>query len=316
MNSHENLIGHAGGMSDQANTKSGFVGIVGPTNSGKSTLLNALMGKKVSIVSARSQTTYHGVRGILHDGADEVVLTDTPGFQGYPETVARLLNNVAEKHANECDALLWVFDASNPSILRHLENNLDRVRKYKPKDKSVAILNKVDKIAKTALFPLLQAFFDTDAFSEVIPVSALKMDGMESVRKVMTSFTRTSPHFYSKEQSTDRPPEFLMAEFVREKIYRATREEIPYAIWVEMEEGTPEERAAKVPVFRAVIHVDGENRKKILIGTKGSLLKIIGTEARKEIEALVGKKVCLKLHVDVHEKWRENPTHLDKYLEL
>ena len=300
----------------ELDTKSGFVGIVGPTNSGKSTLLNALMGKKVSIVSARSQTTYHGVRGIIHDGANEVVLTDTPGFQGYPETVARLLNNVAEKHANECDALMWVFDASNPSVLRHLENNLDRIRKYKPTDKTVAILNKVDKVAKPSLLPLLQKFHETGAFSEVIPVSALKEDGMESVKMVMTSFTRSSPHFYGETQSTDRPPEFLMAEFVREKIYRATREEIPYSIWVEMEEGTPEERSAKVPVFRAVIHVDGANRKKILIGKQGSLLKIIGTEARKEIEAMVGKKVCLKLHVDVHDKWRENPQHLDKYLEL
>ncbi len=297
-------------------TKSGFVGIVGPTNSGKSTLLNALMGKKVSIVSPRSQTTYHGVRGILHDGANEVVITDTPGFQGYPETVARLLNNVAQKHAVECDALLWVFDAASPNVLRHIENNRDRIRSFKPKEKTVAILNKVDKIPKTKLLPMLQALHDTDLFSEVVPISALKEDGIVSVRKIIQAFTTDSPHFYPKEQTTDRPVSFLMAEFVREKIYEATREEIPYSVWVEMEEGTPEERNAVVPVFRATIHVDGPNRKKILIGKQGSLLKQVGIEARKEIELLVGKKVCLKLHVDVHDKWRENPQHLDKYLEL
>ncbi len=297
-------------------TKSGFVGIVGPTNSGKSTLLNSLMGKKLSIVSARSQTTYHGVRGILHDGDQEIVLTDTPGFQGYPEMVAKLLNNVAEKHATECDALLWVFDVSNPNVLRHLENNKDRIKAFKPKEQSVAILNKVDRVAKPALLPLLSRFYDTGLFSEVVPVSALKHDGMNQVREIIQKFTQTSPHFYPKEQSTDRPKEFLMAEFVREKIYRATREELPYTVWVEMEEGTPEERAQAVPVYRATIHVDGANRKKILIGAKGSLLKVIGTEARKEIEKMMGKKVCLKLHVDVDEKWRENSTQLNRYLEL
>jgi len=299
----------------QLKTKSGFVGIVGPTNSGKSTLLNALMGKKLSIVSARSQTTYHGVRGILHEGDDEVVLTDTPGFQGYPETVARLLNNVAEKHAAECDALLWVFDVSNPNVLRHLENNKARIA-TKPKEKSVAILNKIDRIPKPKLLPFLTKFYETGLFCEIVPIAALKQDGVESIRKIIHRFTQASPHFYPQDQATDRPKEFLMAEFVREKIYRATREELPYTVWVEMEEGTAEERAQKVPVFRATIHVDGANRKKILIGKKGSLLKIVGTEARKEIEQLLGKKVCLKLHVDVDEKWRENSNQLNRYLEL
>lgn len=296
--------------------KSGFVGLVGPTNSGKSTLLNALMGRKLSIVSPKAQTTYHGVRGVLTGPSEQMVLTDTPGFQKYGEPVARLLNRVADKNAKECDLLAWVFDASNPRVLAQFEKLRDKVAKFKPKERSFCILNKVDKIPKETLLPMIQALYESGVFSEIIPISAKTGVGVPEVAKVFRKLLPQGEAMYPADFVTDRPKEFLITEAIREKIYRATHQEVPYSVWIEIEHSELENPEVKVPTVRAVLHVDSSSRKGILIGKQGAMLKEIGTRARQDIEAFLNRQICLKLFVDVQDEWRKNANHLNRYLEL
>jgi GTPase len=304
----------------ESNFKSGFVGIVGPTNSGKSTLMNALLGKKLSIVSPRAQTTYHGIRGIETTPDTQVIYVDTPGFQRNKESVARLLNKVADKNVKDCDLLLWVFDASNPRMLQQLEGLKNRIEQ-KPKEKSHCLLNKIDKIPKGGLLPLLAQIDAMGLFSEIIPISAMKGDGVDRIAAYLKPKLPEGHAWYTAGEVTDRPKDFVLAEFIREKIYRATREEIPYTVWVEMEnwgdaDGGGVPTLGKVPTYSAVLHVDSESRKGILIGKQGAMLKRIGVAARKEIETYLGCQICLKLLVKVQPGWREDGRHLNRYLEL
>ncbi len=294
--------------------KSGFVGIVGPTNSGKSTLMNALLGKKLSIVSPRAQTTYHGIRGIETTAETQLIYIDTPGFQRNKESVARMLNKVADKNAKDCDLLLWVFDASNEKVLAHIEGLKNRIS-AKPAEKSHCLLNKIDKIPKAKLLPLLQAIHAMGLFSEIIPISAFKGDGVDRIAKFLKAKIPEGIAWYEPGAVTDRSKDFVLSEFIREKIYEATREELPYTVWVEMENwGEPQE--SKVPIYHAVLHVDSDSRKGILIGKQGAMLKRIGIAARQEIEAYLGHTICLKLNVKVQAGWREDGHHLNRYLEL
>lgn len=296
--------------------RTGFIGIVGPTNSGKSTLMNALMGRKLSIVSPKQQTTYHGVRGIMSSEKEQMVLTDTPGFQRHHEPVARLLNRVADKNAKECDVLAWVFDASSPRCFQQIEKLAEKIKNFKPAELSLCVLNKADKIPKPTLLPLIEQIAKLGLFSEIVPISALRGQNLDNLQKVLRAKLPEGEPLYPKDMVTDRPEEFLITELIREKIYRATYQEVPYSAWIEVEEGTKEEREAKVPTYRAVIHVDSASKKGILIGQGGAMLKRIGTEAREEIENLLGRHICLKLHVDVQNEWKRDANHLNRYLEL
>lgn len=293
--------------------RSGFIGIVGPTNSGKSTLMNALLGRKLSIVSPRAQTTYHGIRGIRTREQEQIIYVDTPGFQRNPERIARLLNKVADKNAKDCDILAWVFDVSNPRALDQIEQLQDRIRQ-KPPEKSFCILNKIDKIRKEDLLPLLAKIHAMEMFSQIIPVSALKKDGVERIEGLLQPQLPEGMPWYSPESMTDRPKEFVLSEFIREKIYNATRQEVPYTVWVEIEKWPAQEE--RVPTYHAVIHVDSESRRGILIGKQGDMLKRIGVGARKDIEAYLGHQICLKILVRVQPHWRDDAGQLNRYLEL
>lgn len=298
--------------------RSGFVGIVGPTNSGKSTLLNALLGKKISIVSPRAQTTYHGIRGIETTDTEQIIYVDTPGFQRNREPVARMLNKVADRNAKDCDLLLWVFDVSNPQFLQQIEQLKDRIAQNPP-EKTFLVLNKIDKIRRSDLLPILAQVSEKKLFGEIVPISALKNDGVERIARFLKPQLPEGQHWYAPGDITDRSQDFVLSEFIREKVYRATYEEIPYTVWVEMEkwEGLEEQKSeGKVPTFHATLHVDSESRRGILIGKQGEMMKRIGTAARKEIETYLGQQVCLKLHVKVQEGWREDGRHLNRYLEL
>lgn len=301
-------------MSEEQTFHSGFVGIVGPTNSGKSTLLNALMGRKVSIVSPKVQTTYHGVRAIRNAKNEQVIFTDTPGFQGNRERVAKLLNDVADKNADGCDMLLWVFDVTkNP--LAHIETLIDRI-KSKPVERSFCLLNKVDSIAKLEVLPLIDTISKMGIFAEVIPISALKSVNLDPILKVIRQQLPEGPQLYPPEMITDRPTDFQITEFIREKLYHLTYQEMPYSAWIEIERWGEHEPKTRVPTYRAIIHVESDSKKGILIGKRGEMLKRIGTMARKDIEKWLGHQVCLKLFVDVHSDWKADSTHLNRYLEL
>ena len=295
----------------------GFVALVGPTNSGKSTLLNALVGQKLSIVSPLPQTTYHGVRGILNELSFQMVFTDTPGFQSHPDRVPRLLNQVADKNAKEADLLIWVFDASQANPLSQVTRLEKKIASFRPASHSICVLNKIDKIPKPALLPLMQAIHDLNLFSAVIPISARKGDGIEQLVNFVKPLIPEGVALYPTDKKTDRPINFLISELIREKVYRLTYQELPYSIWIDIEETPGEEKEGKrVPDLRAVMHVDSESRKAILIGKQGAMLKEIGIAARKDIEELLGHQICLKLHVKVQEQWKEDANLLNRYLEL
>jgi len=291
---------------------SGFMGIVGPTNSGKSTLLNALVGRKVSIVSQKVQTTYHGISGILNLEAGQIIFTDTPGYQRHPDRVARLLNDVADQKAAGCDAVMWVFDASNPRVFQQVLKLKTKISQLKKPELSFCVLNKVDKIAKIQLLPLIQSLWELGLFKEIIPVSAKKGNGMERLVQIANQVLPEGDELYPKTAISDRNPHFHLAEFVREKIYQVTHEEVPYSSWIEIEES----EGPRMPEVLAKIHVDSESKKGILIGKKGEMLKKIGIEARKEMESFLGKQIYLKLHVQVQKKWKEDSRFVNRYLEL
>jgi GTPase len=296
--------------------KTGFVGLVGPTNSGKSTLMNALIGQKVSIVSPRVQTTYHSIKGIRHGTNEQMIFSDTPGFQNYPSPIPRLLNKMAEEEASGCDILVWVFDASHSRVEDQIEKLEKRIRSLKPKEKTFCVLNKVDKIAKPILLPLLQRLHKKDLFADVVPLSALKKDNLQALVNILTPQLPEGEAMYEEDAITDRPLSFLASELVREQIYRATVQEIPYACRVEIEEweNPAEGEGKRMPEIRAVIHVESSSQKGILIGKQGSMLKRIGTYARKEIEKLTGTQVVLKIHVDVEEGWTGDKRTVQNYL--
>lgn len=306
-------------MEESKKNISGFIGIVGPTNSGKSTLLNALVGRKISIVSSKVQTTYRGVSGILNSDDGQVIFTDTPGYQRHPERVAQLLNVVADQKASGCDAVVWVFDASGSRVFEQILKLKEKIKALKPQELSFCVLNKVDKVDKLKLLPMTQSIWELGLFREVIPLSAKKGSGVDRLIKAVNPVLPEGEKLYPEDSVSDRSVDFHLSEFIREKIYQATHQEVPYSSWIEIERWNEKEEAEKVvktETIHATIHVDSDSRKGILIGKKGEMLKKIGTEARKDIEAFLGKHICLKLHVNVQSKWKEDSRFLNRYLEL
>lgn len=289
---------------------------MGPTNSGKSTLLNAFMGEKLSIVSNKPQTTYHGIRGVLTTAEYQMVFTDTPGIQSYPQNIPRLLNRVADSKSEGSDVGLWVFDASNNGVLRLIEKLKSKIEKELPREKRICVLNKVDLVKKENLLPLIETVNQTGLFGEIFPLSAKKSVNVDSLKKVLVSMLPEGPAMYPADMVTDRTNSFRISELVREKIYGLTHEEVPYTVYVDVEEAPQAADDAKVPHIHAQICVDSDSRKGILIGKKGEKLKRIGILARQDIEKITGRKICLKLHVKVDPQWTEDSRKVQRYLEL
>ena len=300
-------------MSATESHKSGFIVIVGPTNAGKSTLLNRMLGQKVSIVSPKQQTTWHGVRGVLRRPNAELVFTDTPGFQRHQEKVARMLNRVAERHAVDSEQQLWVFDVSNPRVLKQLEGLKKKIESIGSADDRVVALNKIDRVPKPALLPLIAKFAETGLFRTVVPISSQSGDNIASLVGELETKLPEGPAMYPGDVVTDRSPHFRIAELVREKVYRYTHEEVPYSVWVNVEH---ESRETRVPTFHVTLHVDSASRRGILIGRGGEKLKAIGTAARRDVERLIGEQVCLKLFVHVDEGWKDDARKIAAYLEM
>lgn len=296
--------------------RSGFIGLVGPSNSGKSTLLNRLVGSKVSIVSPKPQTTQRAIRGIVNRPDLQAIFVDTPGWQARAELLSSAMNQVAKARGGECDVLLWMFDASSPKAADQISRMASVIKEWKPMERSICLLNKVDRMMKPELLPLIEKIWAMGVFSEVVPLSARKGDNVDRLISIVEKYLPEGPALYPEGTITDRDEMFRIAELVREKIYQATHEEIPYSVWVEVEREAGADETERVPVYHVRLHVDAPSRKAIIIGRRGSMLKEIGIRARKDVEAMLGRQVCLKIHVDVHPEWREDSRHVHQYLEL
>lgn len=298
------------------NFKAGFIGLIGPTNSGKSTLLNALIQENLSIVSSKPQTTYHRIKGIRNTAQAQLIFIDTPGFQSFPHRIPRMLNQIATDGAIGSDVLLWVFDVSNPKWKLHLERLEKKLKPLLEKEIHICVLNKMDLIPKMQVLPEIQALAERNFFKEIVPISAKKQIGTESLIKVLTGYLPEQEPPFDTDSITDRPESFFVTEYVREQIYSALHEELPYSTFLELEkwEAHPNPEK-KCPSLYVTIYTDTDSRKKILVGRNGEQLKHIGMRARKKIEGFLGHSICLKLFVKVKPNWQQDSQFIKSLFE-
>lgn len=281
--------------------KSGFVAIVGRPNAGKSTLVNTLVGRKVAIVSPKPQTTRNRIQGILNRDDAQIVLVDTPGIHRPGSVLSRMMMDELKHSLDGIDILSLIVDAS-VDFGAGDRFSIEWVQRFR--GPVFLLLNKVDRVHKPQLLPLIERYNNEFEFAEVLPISALTGEGcLDLVNSWLTRLPEAPPYFPA-DQFTDQPERFLAAEIVREKAILATREEVPHALAVlidNFEEGKDLLR------IRATIYVEREGQKGILIGKGAATVKKIGTEARKELEEILGTHIFLELSVNVMPNWRENP---------
>jgi GTP-binding protein Era len=295
-----------GGGAAREGFKSGFVSLIGLPNAGKSTLLNALVGRKLAIVADKPQTTRTSVQGVLTRPEAQIVFLDTPGIHKADSQLNKRLMDTVRAALEERDLLLYVADATR-TVGEPDRRAIDMVQRA---ETPVAlVLNKVDLVKEKArLLPLIERYKAIYDFADYVPVSAAKGDGLEELRKVIVERLPQGPLYFPEDHITDQPERFLAAELVREKVLLATRQEVPHSVGVMVDRW--EETPGLTRIF-ATIRVEREGQKIIVIGTKASTLKRIGTLARVEMERLFGTKVYLDLHVRVQPDWREQAAFLN-----
>lgn len=287
--------------------RSGFVAIIGRPNAGKSTLVNRLVGQKIAIVTSKPQTTRNRIQGIVSKPEGQAVFIDTPGVHEADSALGRQMMQEVAAALEGIDVLLLMLDASRtePAIAGRPHPDellLEKARRFR--GKTILALNKIDRLPKTKLLPLIDSYVKAFDFAGIVPISALKGSGCdELLQEIMKQLPEGEPYF-PEDQVTDQPERFLAAEIIREKAIQVMYHEVPYAlaVFVEKFEETP-----KLLRIEALMNVERDSQKKILIGHKGEMIKRIGTQARKELEALLDVKIYLGLHVKVAPDWRENP---------
>jgi GTPase len=287
--------------SNKAGTRAGFVAIIGRPNAGKSTLLNQLVGQKIAIVTAKPQTTRNRIQGIVTQKRGQIVFIDTPGLHDPDSALGRQMMHEVAAAVEGIDVLLLIVDAS------HVSPHTDAMLIEKAKrfgGKTILALNKVDAVPKPKLLPMIDRFRQEFNFAAIVPISALKGTGCKDLLDEIFRHLPEGQPYFPEDQITDQPERFLAAEIIREKAIRALHHELPYAVAVFVEKFDESPRLLRI---EAVLNVERDTQKKILIGHKGEMLKKIGTEARKELEDLLDTKVFLGLFVKVAPGWRENP---------
>jgi GTP-binding protein Era len=284
--------------------RSGFVAIVGRPNAGKSTLLNRLVGQKVAIVTSKPQTTRNRIQGIVTRPEGQIVFIDTPGLHSADSALGRQMMHEVAAALEGIDVLMLMVDASR--ALPHADDLLlERAERFR--GKTILALNKVDGLPKQKLLPLIEAFHKAFEFAAIVPISALKGHGCEDLLAEIFRLLPEGEPYFPEDQVTDQPERFLAAEIVREKAIQSMYHEVPYALAVKVHKF---EDSPKLLRIEMTMNVERDSQKKILIGHKGEMLKKIGTQARRELEELLDKKIYLGLFVKVVPHWRENPQHV------
>lgn len=292
--------------------RSGFVSIIGRPNAGKSTLLNALVGEKVAIVTRKPQTTRNRIQGIVNvpkkakRPAGQIVLIDTPGVHKPINSLNRRMMKEVYDAVEGCDLLLLIIDAgdkfgSGDEFVLQIAKGT--------KLPCFLLLNKIDTLHKDRLLPLIAHYQELHSFAEVIPISALKKNGLDTLQEAIVRALPEGPHYFPADQVTDQPERFLVAELIREQVLQFTSQEVPHAAAVLIDSY---EEGARLTKIAATIYCEREGQKAILIGKQGANLKKIGTHAREQIERLVGTKVFLELYVKVQSGWRDSRSFVDE----
>jgi GTPase len=288
--------------------RSGIVTIAGRPNVGKSSLLNALVGRKVSIVSHKPQTTRHRIQGVLHHEGDQIVFVDTPGLHLLQKrALNRAMNEAAAGALHDVDLVLFVIEAG-----RWTEEDQAVFERLARRDVPVALLvNKIDRIKqRSTLLPELQRLAAMRDYAFVVPVSAAKGDNLAGLRDEILKHLPEGPPLYPEGQVVGHDDAFTVAEVVREKLIRALHQELPYALTVEVEHY---EREPGLDRVSAIVWVERDGQKKIVIGENGATLKQVGTAARRELEKMLGRKMFLKLWCKTRDNWSDDPKALRRF---
>ncbi|WP_457638891.1 GTPase Era [Persephonella sp.] len=292
-------------MEENKSFRAGFVALIGRPNVGKSTIMNNILGTKLSIVSPKPQTTRMRILGVKHDKDAQIIFLDTPGVQKGKDLLTKVVMESAVGSMEEADVLVLIIEADKGWTKEDeliLENYIKKLNKP-----TVLVINKIDKMQdKRMLLPLIEESSEKYEFAEIIPMSAVKGENLDRFVETLKKYLPESPPLFPEDQITDLPLRFYIAEIIREKIFHNTRQELPYSAAVEVESIEEGERNKNLVVINATIYVEKENHKGIIIGRKGQMLKKIGQQARQELEQLLGKKVHLNLWVKVKPRWKED----------
>ncbi|MGE5819815.1 MAG: GTPase Era [Deltaproteobacteria bacterium] len=285
----------------QKEFRAGFVAIIGRPNAGKSTLVNRLVGQKIAIVTAKPQTTRNRIQGIVTRPEGQIIFIDTPGLHEADSALGRQMMQEVAAALEGIDVLLLMVDASR--MQPHSDDLLlEKARRLR--GKTILALNKVDRLPKPKLLPMIEAFAKAFEFAAIVPISALNGAGCDELLNEILKHLPEGEPYFPEDQVTDQPERFLAAEIIREKAIQVMYHEVPYALAVFVEKF---EEKPKLLRIEALMNVERDSQKKILIGHKGEMLKKIGTEARKELESILGTKIYLGLFVKVAPDWRESP---------
>jgi len=285
--------------------KAGFVNIIGNPNVGKSTLMNAMVGEKLSIITPKAQTTRHRIMGILNEEDYQIVFSDTPGILETHYKLHESMMKFVESSFQDADIFLFVT-----SIDETFNNDIVLQRLQKAEIPVFLLLNKIDLSEQSIVENSINEWAKKLPNAEIIPVSALHKFNLDRILKSIIEKLPENPPYYSKDELTDKPQKFFVSEIIREKIFLYYSQEIPYCTEVEIESYKEEKAIVKI---RSIIYVTRDSQKGILIGNRGEALKKIGTLARKDIEAFIGQKVFLEIFVKVNKDWRNNEIQLKRF---
>ncbi|UCD70683.1 MAG: GTPase Era [Syntrophobacterales bacterium] len=288
--------------------QSGFISIIGPPNVGKSTLLNRILGTKITITSDKPQTTRNRILGIKNLKKAQLIFFDTPGIYQSKSLFGKSMVHTALATCKDVDLILLMAEA-NHSVAEEDHYVLEFLSKLP--FPVILLINKVDRVKKENLLPLIDAYSQLFGFSQIIPISALSGDGIDRLMEEILRLLPKGPQYFPEDMITDQPERFIVSEMIRETVIVNTYQEIPYSIAVSIEE-FKEKEDRNLIVIRAIIHVEKLSQKGIIIGKKGAMLKKIGSDARKKIEDFLGVKVYLDCWVNVERNWSKDRTALKK----
>lgn len=289
--------------------KSGFVSIVGRPNVGKSTLMNQVIGQKIAIMSDKPQTTRNKIQGVYTTEKGQIVFIDTPGIHKPKTKLGDMMVHFAISSLMGVDVVLFLIDVSQGYGAGD-QFIIDQLKEVKTP--VYLILNKIDQVEPEQLLPIIDQYTKLYAFSEVIPISALFGNNMNTLLEQIVKQLPEGPQYYPTDQVTDHPERFVVAELIREKILELTREEIPHSVAIEIEQMKKRENSEIVDIS-AVVYTERDSQKRIIIGKNGTVLKEVGKRAREDIEKLLGNKIFLEIWVKVKKDWRNKTGYLRNF---
>jgi len=287
--------------------KSGFISIAGKPNVGKSTLLNAFLGQKIAAVSPKPQTTRAQITGVVTNENSQLIFVDTPGIHNPKNKLGQFMVNEAYQGVDGADVVLYLVAADKCNV----DNEIEIIKKIKCEN-IILVINKTDAVEKETILPLISQLNEVKDFKEIVPISAMKKDGVDNLMDIIESYLPEGPQFFPEDTLTDQPEKQICAEFIREKLMRNLNSEIPYGTAVIIEKMKYDE-VKDLTSIEAIIYCERDSHKAIIIGKKGEMLKKVGTSARYDIQKFTGGKVYLNLWVKVKENWRNSEATLKNF---